>query len=349
MKGMKAVTTRVLTTATQDEFNNAVEQATELLRKGETVAIPTETVYGLAANAFDEAAIEKIFKAKGRPQDNPLIVHISDLSQLESVVLKTGDIHRKLAEAFWPGPLTIIFPKGKDVPECVTAGLDSVAVRMPAHKVAREIIRKSGLPLAAPSANISGKPSTTRAKHVFDDLNGKIPLIIDGGDCEVGVESTVVSVKANTITVLRPGGITVEMLKDALPEAEISVSDAVMRPLEKGEAAPSPGMRHKHYSPIAKVILCNGDEEKIVTFVNSHVGENAVFIGAEDICSKVNIDKFVFSQGADGEAKYIFDFLRRADENGYNTVMVSLAENSGIGLAVNNRLLRAAGFEVLEL
>ena len=340
--------TKVLRTDTPAQREQAVKEAAALLRQGQIVGIPTETVYGLGANALDERAVASIFVAKGRPQNNPLIVHIADFSALSEVVSSVDDVRRRLTERFWPGPLTVIFPKGEKIPLTVTAGLSTVAVRMPSHPLARDIIREAGVPVAAPSANLSGKPSTTTASHVFADLNGKIPLIVDGGSCDVGVESTVVSVKENTVTVLRPGGITVEMLREALPDADVTVSDAVLHPLKAGEQAPSPGMMYKHYAPNAKVLLCEGTKEKIAAFADTFQGKNAVFIGDASACAAVRIDTFPFADGAD-EAKQIFDDLRLADEKGYDFVIVAEADCKGIGLAINNRLLRAAGFDVISL
>jgi len=340
--------TRVLKTDTPSEEEYAVNEAADCLRRGEIVGIPTETVYGLGASALNETAIAAIFAAKGRPQNNPLIVHIADFEMLNRVAASCDGIRRRLIERFWPGPLTVIFPKGKDIPLCVTAGLDTVAVRMPSHPLARRIIRASDLPIAAPSANLSGKPSTTTAAHVKHDLDGKIPLVIDGGSCEVGVESTVVSVKENTITVLRPGGITVEMLREALPDVTVTVSEAVLHPLKEGEAAPSPGMMYKHYSPNAKVLLCRGTPEKITAFANTYREKNAVFIGEETLCRAVKTDTYPFRNGTE-EARAIFDDLREADCHGYDYVIVAECDCKGIGLAINNRLLRAAGFEIITL
>lgn len=340
--------TSVMKTDTKEAFDTAVNKAAELINKGEIVGIPTETVYGLGADALNEEAIKKIFLAKGRPQDNPLIVHISDFDMLKGLVSEIGEIREKLIKSFWPGPLTVIFPKSDAVSGHVTAGLDTVAVRMPSHKVAREIIARAKTPVAAPSANTSGKPSTTSAEHVYADLKDKIPLIVDGGNAEIGLESTVVTVKGNTVTILRPGGVSVEMIKNTIPEAEVIVAEAVLRPLKENEEALSPGMKHKHYSPAAKVILCEGDDEKIVAFANSYRNKKAVFIGKEDLCVKTGIDYFTYVNNEE-EASLIFDYLRKADDKGYDFVIISLAKEEGIGLALNNRLLRAAGFEVTKL
>ncbi|MDF2568280.1 MAG: hypothetical protein K0R90_1736, partial [Oscillospiraceae bacterium] len=224
----------------------------KLLKDGELIGMPTETVYGLAANAFDGDAVKKIFKAKGRPQDNPLIVHISDISMLGSIAAKVPKLAHELAERFWPGPLTIILPKAAHIPLAVTAGLDTVAVRIPSHEVAKELIKCCEFPLAAPSANLSGSPSPTKAEHVFQDLQGRIPFVIDGGECEIGLESTVVTLSEDTIKILRPGGVTVHDLLQVTPNVHIDQS--VLSQLEPNQKVSSPGMKYKHYSPKAKVV-----------------------------------------------------------------------------------------------
>ena len=221
-----------------------IARAAKLLAAGEVVAVPTETVYGLAANAYDEAAVRKIFSAKGRPQDNPLIVHIADFRDIYALVSQVPAAAKKLADAFWPGPLTVILPKSDKIPDAVSAGLATVAVRYPAHPVAQAVIQACGVPLAAPSANRSGSPSPTNAKYVLDDMDGRIPLILDGGGSQVGVESTVVTLATEVPRVLRPGGVTVEQLREVLGEVE--VDDAVLHQLKAGETAASPGMKYKH-------------------------------------------------------------------------------------------------------
>ena len=254
---------------TQKQFETAllpaddagIEKAVSLLRQGELVGIPTETVYGLAANAWNPEAAKKIYAAKGRPSDNPLIVHIADLEMLKSLARVRPQLAYTLADAFWPGPLTMIFPKAKEVPDATTGGLDTIAVRMPSHPVAARLIRESGLPLAAPSANLSGLPSPTKAEHVFQDMNGRIPLILDGGECSVGVESTVIAVHEDGVRLLRPGGITVEMLSKY---CAVTVDDGVLHQLKNGEKALSPGMKYKHYSPKANVIILDGSRMHVL-------------------------------------------------------------------------------------
>ena len=226
-----------------------IARAAKLLAAGEVVAVPTETVYGLAANAYDKTAVRKIFSAKGRPQDNPLIVHIADFQDIYALVAEVPEAAKKLADAFWPGPLTVILPKSDKIPDAVS-GLATGAVRYPAHPVAQAVIQACGVPLAAPSANRSGSPSPTNAKYVLDDMDGRIPLILDGGGSQVGVESTVVTLATEVPRVLRPGGVTVEQLREVLGEVE--VDDAVLHQLKAGETAASPGMKYKHYPPKAQ-------------------------------------------------------------------------------------------------
>ena len=242
----------------------SLQLAAKLLKEGQVVGSPTETVYGLGADALNESAVRAIFAAKERPADNPLIVHVAEFQDLEPLC-HINDMARKLNDAFWPGPLTMILPKKDIVPTVVTANLDSVAIRMPAHPVAQQIIRLSGCPIAAPSANRSGRPSPTQAQHVYEDMDGRIPLIIDGGESDVGVESTVVSLTGDTAVVLRPGGITPEMIAAVLGTCE--VADSVMRPLREGEEAPSPGMKHKHYAPKAPMTLYAGEKEKVAAYI----------------------------------------------------------------------------------
>ena len=231
----------------------SIAKAAELLRSGELVALPTETVYGIAADARNGEAVKKIFVAKGRPQDNPLIVHVTGPEMLPGLVSEVPERAQLLMAAFCPGPLTIIMPRGPEVAAECCAGLDTVGIRMPSHPVARAVIEQSGCAFAAPSANLSGKPSPTNAQDVFTDMDGRLPLILDGGECDVGVESTVVALTGDIATVLRPGGITPDMLAGVL--GQVQVADSVMRPLKEGEAAPSPGMKHKHYAPRARMTL----------------------------------------------------------------------------------------------
>ncbi len=322
--------------------------AVSLLRDGELVGMPTETVYGLAADALNPQAAAKIYAAKGRPSDNPLIVHIADLAMLEPLTAYRPQLAYTLAEAFWPGPLTMIFSKADRVPSATTGGMDTVAVRMPAHPVAAKLIRESGLPLAAPSANLSGLPSPTRAEHVYQDMQGRIPLILDGGECAVGVESTVISVGEDSVRLLRPGGITVEMLSRY---CRVEVDDGVLHKLAEGQKALSPGMKYKHYSPKANVIILDGDAAAFAEYVNAHSGNNVWAMAFKGEEGALCVPSLPFGERGDGlsQAKVLFDQLRECDEKGAATVYVPMPEKDGVGLAVYNRLLRAAGFEVVEV
>ncbi|MGN1081290.1 MAG: L-threonylcarbamoyladenylate synthase [Acutalibacteraceae bacterium] len=325
----------------------AIEKAVELLKKGETVAIPTETVYGLAADAKNAGAVKKIFKAKGRPQDNPLIVHISDYSELYEIAEDIPQIALSLAEEYWPGPLTMIFKKKSVIPDVTSGGLDTVAVRMPSHPVIREIIRQGKILIAAPSANISGRPSGTNAADVFSDFNGLIPLVLDGGECSIGVESTVISFATETPTLFRPGFITAEELEEKL--GKIEVSPAVFGELKSGEKASSPGMKYKHYSPACDVYLIKGSREKYIKYVLEH-NENGVYALCFD--DEKPIENSISYGGKDNyaeQAKNIFAMLRRLDREGAKKVFVHCPKTDGIALATYNRLIRAAAFKIIEL
>ena len=321
------------------------------LRDGMLAGIPTETVYGLAANALDGKAVAQIFEAKGRPMDNPLIVHISDFSQIErfSLVSEIPEKAYKLAERFWPGPLTVIMPKGTAIPDEVSAGLDTVAVRFPSHPVTKAVITAADRPLAAPSANTSGSPSPTTAGHVYHDMQGKIPYILDGGICEVGVESTVVTLCTPVPMLLRPGGITLEQLKDVLGEVE--VNDAVLHQLKDGEKAESPGMKYKHYAPKADLILVKADNEKYIGFVNERADEKTGALCYDEDVPYLNVKTFAFGGKDDytSQANRLFDALREIDETDVQTVYGRCPDTQGLAMAVYNRLIRSAGFEVIEL
>ena len=329
--------------------------AAELLQAGRLVAFPTETVYGLGADATNAEAVLSIFKAKSRPADNPLIVHIHDISQLDHLC-SVPDQALPLMEAFWPGPLTMLFNKYPSVPDEVTAGLSTVAVRMPSHPVAAALLRECGLPVAAPSANSSGKPSPTLASHVMEDMEGKIPLILDGGACEVGVESTVLDLCHGTPTILRPGGITREMLESVLHE-KVALAGSILRPLKADEKALSPGMRYKHYAPKASVTLVEGTDEKVISRLRSlYQQEKALGRKACVLCFTEHMDLLQDCSPHDigsrekmeDIAHRLFLTLRRLDEEGMESVFSEVVPPEGIGLAVMNRLGRAAAFRTIQ-
>ena len=329
-----------------------IDIAADILKRGGVVGIPTETVYGLAADALNGAAVAKIFRAKGRPMDNPLIVHIADFSDIErfGLVKAIPESARRLAKAFWPGPLTMIMERTDVIPPEVSAGLDTVAIRFPSHPVAQAVIKAAGTPLAAPSANLSGSPSPTTARHVINDMDGKIDAVLDGGASEVGVESTVITLAADVPRVLRPGGVTVEELREVLGEVE--VDDAVIHQLAEGEKAASPGMKYKHYAPKANVILLRGSDDGFIEYVNARAGDDVCALCCDE--DLLSLKTKTVSLGRRGDylthARHLFDCLRGIDENDtIRTVYSRLPSTEGVGLAVYNRLIRAAGFEVIDL
>ena len=332
-----------------DPRDPALRTVGEILRRGGLAAIPTETVYGLAANALDDCAVRGIFRAKGRPADNPLIVHISDYSQWAPLVQEIPAQAKQLADAFWPGPLTVILPKSDRVSSVVSGGLSTVAVRMPSHPVARAIIDTAGVPLAAPSANTSGKPSPTTAQHVKDDMDGKIDCIVDAGPCSVGVESTVLSLAGNKPRLLRPGGITPAMLERVL--GSIDIDDAVFHQLAAGKTAASPGMKYKHYAPKAQVTILKGSLQQFCEYVDAHKTPDTLalcFAGEEAL---LPVPAIAFGNEADGksQAANIFAALRDVDSRGAGQVFARFPQMDGVGLAVFNRLVRAAAFHIVEL
>lgn len=326
---------------------NTIEYAADILKKGGLVVIPTETVYGLAADALNENAVKSIYEAKGRPSDNPLIVHIAQFEDIFPLVKSVPDNAKKLAESFWPGPLTIILPKSDKIPHCTSGGLDTVAIRMPSHPIARAVIKASGLPLAAPSANISGFPSPSKAEYAFDDMQGRVPVVIDGGDCEVGVESTVITLAAETPTVLRPGGITVEQLKEVL--GEVLVDDAVLNPLKKDASAASPGMKYKHYSPKTQVTVYRGTEKGYIRYLLSHKQDGMFSLCFEETADKIPVPLITYGKKDEPltQSRRLFDALRELDEHGAITAIAQCPSQNGLGLAVCNRLFRSAGFKFI--
>lgn len=329
--------------------DEVLDRVGEMLRRGGIVAIPTETVYGLAGNALDGETAKKIFAAKGRPADNPLIVHISDFSQWAPLVKEISESARALTDKYWPGPLTVILPKSDIVPKEVSGGLSTVAVRMPSDETARKIIEKAGVPLAAPSANTSGKPSPTSAKYVIEDLMGKVDAIVDSGECSVGVESTVISLCETPPRLLRPGGVTPEMLTDVL--GEIHIDDAVYSKLAEGETASSPGMKYQHYSPKAKVVIVKGDFENYKKFVEESKDENTAALCFEGEEKELSVKAVTYGKKSDplSQAKNIFDALRKIDEIGAERAFARFPDSDGVGLAVFNRLVRAAAFNIIEV
>ena len=326
---------------------NELLEAAQILKDGGLVAIPTETVYGLAANAYNGEAVSRVFEAKGRPTDNPMIVHISSIEEIYPLVTDFPENARKLADAFWPGPLTMILPKSDLVPREVAPRLETVAVRMPSHPIARKIIELAGVPLAAPSANSSGSPSPTTAQHVLDDLDGKINAVVDGGECDVGIESTVITLATNPPRLLRPGGITVDQLESVL--GHIEVDPAVISELEDGVAPASPGMKYKHYSPKAQVYIVEGSLESFKFLIDSdrQEGDMALCFNGEEKDIPIPSLPFGDEGDLDAQAHLLFAELRKFDELGAKRVFVRAPSSEGVGLGVYNRLLRAAAFKII--
>ena len=327
---------------------NSLKKAGELIRNGEVVAFPTETVYGLGANVFNEDAVKKIFEAKNRPMDNPLIVHVASKEDILKVAREIPSNAQMLIDKFMPGPITIVLPKRDEIPTCVTGGIDTVGIRIPEHKGAREFIKACGCPIPAPSANSSGKPSPTSANHVFEDLNGRIPLILDGSECNCGVESTVISLCGETPLLLRPGMVTYEMLCEVLGKVDIHPSVLENNKVDK---AASPGMKYKHYSPKARVIIVDAPFNKAKEFYDIALSYNknpVILWNEEDIKGNVKAMALYSKKDTRIAAKNLFKLLRECDNKGFDTVFITAVSNKGTGLSVMNRMLRAAAFTVLD-
>ena len=326
-----------------------ITQAAHLLRENEVVAFPTETVYGLGANACSDEAVRKIYQAKGRPSDNPLIVHIASVNKLDEIVKDIPNYAYKLIDEFWPGPLTLILPKkGDRLSTLVTAGLDTVGVRMPSHPIALSLIREADVPIAAPSANQSGKPSPTHASHVYHDLNGKISGIIDGGATGVGVESTVLDCSSTVPTILRPGGVTKEQLESVIGEVQL---DQAL--IEEGLAPKSPGMKYTHYAPNAPVVIVNGRLEFLQKIIDQHQkeGKKVGVLTTEEAFNQLEAYKVIACgrrANLQTVAAELYDVLRKFDNEEVDIIFSESFPQSGVGEAIMNRLLKAAGNQVIE-
>jgi len=346
----------IKTEVMKDYDPEVYKKAEEVLRAGGLVAFPTETVYGLGGDGLNPSASMKIYAAKGRPSDNPLIVHIGKIEQLRDLVAEVPESAKKLMDRFWPGPLTIIFKKSPQVPYETTGGLETVAIRMPSHPVANKLLSESLVPVAAPSANLSGRPSPTSPHHVIEDLSGRIDLIIDGGDVEIGLESTIVDVTGECPMILRPGFITEEMLEDLL--GEIKIDPAILKKPQKDFHPKAPGMKYKHYAPKADLTLFSGDKDEVVSHINALVKE------AEAMGKKVGIlatketeglyqSGEVLSLGEREDEKSIshnlYRMLRRCDEDGLDVVYGEVFYQHDLGLAIMNRLSKAAGYQIIDL
>ena len=328
---------------------NAAEIAAQYIKDGQLVAIPTETVYGLGANGLDEAAVAKIFEAKGRPQDNPLILHVADTKDMEHFCHSIPETAYMLADAFWPGPLTMVLPVRDNVPQRTVAGNSTVAVRCPDCAVTRNIIRLAGVPIAAPSANISGKPSTTTAQHVYHDHAGKLPLIVDGGPCRVGVESTIIDLTEDPPRLLRPGGVTLEQLEQLL--GPVTVDKAVTGSIAGDAVVKAPGMKYRHYAPQCKVVIVKGSRQTAADYIHKHYTKaDRVLCFAEELPLYAGCNPLSYGEEADPASLSagLFAALRELDKPGIATVYARCPEGGGLARAIQNRLGKAAGFHVID-
>nr|6F87_A Chain A, Threonylcarbamoyl-AMP synthase [Pyrococcus abyssi GE5]6F87_B Chain B, Threonylcarbamoyl-AMP synthase [Pyrococcus abyssi GE5]6F87_C Chain C, Threonylcarbamoyl-AMP synthase [Pyrococcus abyssi GE5]6F87_D Chain D, Threonylcarbamoyl-AMP synthase [Pyrococcus abyssi GE5]6F8Y_A Chain A, Threonylcarbamoyl-AMP synthase [Pyrococcus abyssi GE5]6F8Y_B Chain B, Threonylcarbamoyl-AMP synthase [Pyrococcus abyssi GE5]6F8Y_C Chain C, Threonylcarbamoyl-AMP synthase [Pyrococcus abyssi GE5]6F8Y_D Cha len=322
--------------------------AAGFIREGKLVAFPTETVYGLGANALDENAVKRIFEAKGRPADNPLIIHIASFEQLEVLAKEIPEEAEMLAKRFWPGPLTLVLPKSEVVPRVITGGLDTVAVRMPAHEIALKLIELSERPIAAPSANISGKPSPTSAHHVAEDFYGKIECIIDGGETRIGVESTVIDLTEWPPVLLRPGGLPLEEIEKVI--GEIRIHPAVYG--KSVDTAKAPGMKYRHYAPSAEVIVVEGPRDKVRRKIEELIAkfkEEGKKVGVIGSGSYDADEVFYLGDTVEEIARNLFKALRHMDRTGVDVILAEGVEEKGLGLAVMNRLRKASGYRIIKV
>lgn len=330
--------------------DNSIAEAGRILKDGGLVAFPTETVYGLGGNALLSDSVKKIYTAKGRPSDNPLIVHISDIDDLGELACEINDNAKALICAFMPGPFTVILRKNKIVPDTVTAGMDTVAIRFPENETAQRLISAAGVPIAAPSANISGKPSPTKAIHVIEDMNGRIDAIIDGEDCDVGVESTIVDATGEVPVLLRPGGVSYEEICEVVPQTVID--EHILNSLSEGEKPLCPGMKYKHYAPEADVTVVEGDMRAVKKKIDELLKENG-----DKVCGVLTMSEnaydsaIILSGGTTNQnyAKTLFSNLREFDRLGVEVVFAEFESRDGYGLAIRNRLYKAAGHKVIKV
>lgn len=329
---------------------NALIRAAEILRRGGLVVFPTETVYGLGGDGTRDEAAKKIYAAKGRPSDNPLIIHVASPADAQKYAY-VNPTYEKLARAFMPGPLTVILPKRENIPFSTTGGLDSVAIRCPAHPVAHRLIELCGFPIAAPSANLSGKPSPTCASHVAQDMDGRVDMIIDGGESEVGLESTIVKIDGEHLTLLRPGGITYDAL--CMVCEHVTVADAVLHQLKEGERPLSPGMKYRHYAPTAPLVLLKGDKDAVLAFLQKEQAQKhcAILCYNEEIAQLHQKNLFPVGAREDlgAQAHSLFHALRDADKSDAEIIYAHLPPMDGLGLALYNRMIRAAAHTILEI
>ena len=329
---------------------NAVAEAAAILRRGGLLGIPTETVYGLGADALNEDAVRRIFEAKGRPQDNPLIIHVPSADWLERYCQNVPAAAYRLAEKFWPGPLTMILPRREIVPLRTTGGLETVGVRCPNHPATLAIIEAAGVPIAAPSGNTSGRPSPTTAQHMMDDMAGKIDGIVDGGPCAVGVESTIIDLTVTPPRLLRPGGITPEQLISVL--GDLVIDKAVTAQIDKDAVVKAPGMKYRHYAPKAPVTVVRGDPAQTAAYIAQHIGEKTgvmCFDEYRDCFPGCVVGCFGSENDLGTQAREVFDRLRAFDDTDVRQIWAQCPSDEGLGLAVANRIKKAAGFSVVEV
>ena len=335
---------------TQQLTEKDILLAAELIRTGELVGIPTETVYGLGANGLNADAVQHIFEAKGRPQDNPLILHIPETPWIARYCKNIPDSAYQLAERFWPGPLTMILERQNMVPDIVTAGLNTVGMRCPDHAMCREVIRLSDVPIAAPSGNTSGRPSPTTAQHMMEDMQGKISAILDGGSCHVGVESTIIDLTCTPPRLLRPGGVTLEELQNVL--GEVIVDEAVTGILKEGQKPRAPGMKYRHYAPNAPVTVVTGTPNTTANYIALHCQKGEGIVCFDEFTSAFEgyeVGNLGSSQDIGEQARRVFDTLRKFDHTHVTAIWAQCPDQYGLGLAVANRLNKAAGFRIIHI
>ena len=341
--------TKIIRITDKTEYSEDLKTAAQIILSGGLVVFPTETVYGLGGNGLLADAAKKIYAAKGRPSDNPLIIHIATPDDAQKYA-HTSEVYYKLADAFMPGPLTVIMPKKDCIPLSVTGGLETVAVRCPSHPVAHNLIKECGVPIAAPSANISGRPSPTDAKYVIEDMNGRVDMIIDGGECEIGLESTIVKVDGNSLTLLRPGGITYDALCCVCDD--VKIAPAVLEKLAENEKPLSPGMKYRHYAPNADFILLDGEENDVLSFMKSEQKNNCAVLCYDEELKHLDASLSICigaKNDLNTQAKKLFTSLREADKLGAKKIYAHLPTLDGMGLALYNRMIRAAAHTIKKI
>ena len=341
----------------QIESDRQLLKAGSIIKQGGLVAFPTETVYGLGGDALNAESSSKIYAAKGRPSDNPLIVHIADMDALDAIVSSIPESAVKLAKAFWPGPLTLVFPKSDIVPHTTTGGLDTVAVRMPSDATALSLIRYSGGYIAAPSANASGRPSPTAAQHVMEDLDGRIDMVVDGGSCSIGLESTIVDLTGDIPMILRPGFISKEMLESVV--GAVTIDPAISGPMDSSVHPKAPGMKYRHYAPKGSLAIVSGNADNVSDYIRSRISEDlrsgrrCGVIACSDRIDKYSAADFLGNVGnADDEisiSSHIYDFLRQCDEQNIECIYSEEFDTPQLGMAIMNRLMKAAGHTIIRV